>query len=264
MQWNVFLATAIAVVLLMLSVWALSVRLRDASIVDIVWGLGFVLIAWVAHFVANGDSARSWLLTICTTIWGVRLGAYLYSRNHGNGEDFRYKAMRKKHGDRFAIVSLYTVFAFQGVMMWLVSLPVQLGQMNPRAKGIGAIGIIGAVVWLVGLMFESVGDYQMTKFKADPSSKGKVMDKGLWAWTRHPNYFGDACVWCGLGLISLGAVRNGGSYVYVGLIGPVLMTLLLTRVSGVPMLEKTIGKRRAGYAEYIARTSSFIPRLPKK
>jgi steroid 5-alpha reductase family enzyme len=260
MQWNVLLATAIAVVVLMLSVWALSIKLRDASIIDIVWGLGFVLIVWVARFVADGDRTRQNVLVVCTTLWGVRLGAYLYWRNHGKGEDFRYQAMRRKHGDRFAIVSLYTVFAFQGVMMWLVSLPVQLGQMRAVPSGLGVLGLLGIAMWSVGMVFETVGDLQLARFKADPASKGQVMDRGLWAWTRHPNYFGDFCVWWGLFLIA----ARGGSFVYIAIVGPVIMSTLLMRVSGVPMLEKTMAKRRPGYAEYVARTSAFFPRPPRK
>ncbi len=260
MQWNVLVATAIAVTALMLFVWALSVKLRDASIVDIVWGLGFVLIAWVSRIFADGDRVRQTTLVICTTLWGVRLGAYLYWRNHGNGEDFRYQAMRRKHGDRFAVVSLYTVFAFQGVMMWVVSLPVQLGQMRPSTAGLGLLGILGIALWSVGIGFETVGDLQLARFKANPASKGQVMDRGLWAWTRHPNYFGDFCVWWGLFLIA----ARGGSFVYISIVGPIIMSTLLIRVSGVPMLEKTMSKRRPGYAEYAARTSAFFPRPPSK
>lgn len=260
MQASVFLATALAVLLAVVSLWVVSVRIKDASIVDIFWGLGFVLIAWVTRFVADGDGVRQNVLVLCTTLWGVRLGAYLFWRNHGKGEDYRYRAMRKKHGDRFPIVSLRTVYLTQGLLMWIVSMPLQLGQMKTSPTGLGVVGIIGIAFWAVGLAFESIGDWQLARFKADPASAGKVMDRGLWSWTRHPNYFGDVCVWWGLFLI---AVRPGG-FTIAAIIGPIVMTGLLLKVSGVPMLERTIGRRRPGYTEYIARTSSFFPRPPKR
>ncbi len=255
---HAMLVAAIAIAVLMLSMWVLSVVLKNASIVDIVWGLGFVMVAWVVRLSTDqGDSARQNLLVAMTTIWGLRLAIHLFVRNHGNGEDYRYRAMRKHYGPRFPIISLVTVFALQGVFMFIVSLPVQLGQADATPK-IGVIAVIGIVLWLVGMFFETVGDLQLTKFKADPESKGKVMDRGLWRYTRHPNYFGDACVWWGIGIVA--AETGAGAW---GLIGSALMTFLLRRVSGVVMLEKTIGRRRAGYAEYIARTSPFIPRPPK-
>ena len=258
MQWSVLGATAAAICVLMFLTWLLSVKLKDASIVDIIWGFGFVVVAWVSRAVADGNSERQNLLVACTTFWGLRLAGYLYWRNHGKGEDFRYRAMRKKFGDRFPVVSLYSVFGLQGVLMFVVSMPLQLGQMPTRA--LGATAIVGTLFWIVGLAFETIGDSQLARFKADPDNAGKVMDKGLWAWTRHPNYFGDCCVWIGLTLIAM----DGGGVALASVIGGVSMTVLLVRVSGVPMLEKTIGRRRPGYAEYIARTSSFIPRPPKK
>ena len=259
MQWSVLGASAAAICVLMFSMWLVSVKLKDASIVDIIWGFGFVLVAWVSRAVADGNRARQNLLVVCATLWGLRLAGYLFWRNHGKGEDFRYRAMRKKFGERFPIVSLYSVFGLQGLLMFVVSLPLQLGQMPPtRAFGVAAF--VGAAAWAVGLAFETIGDLQLARFKADPTNAGKVMDRGLWAWTRHPNYFGDACVWIGLTLIAMDA----GGVALASIVGGVAMTVLLVRVSGVPMLEKTIGRRRPGYAEYIQRTSSFIPRPPKK
>lgn len=259
MQASVFLATAGAVLVCLLSLWVVSVRIKDASIVDIFWGLGFVIIAWVARFVADGDAVRQNVLVACTTLWGVRLGGYLFWRNHGKGEDYRYRAMRKKHGERFAVVSLRTVYLTQGALMWIVSMPLQLGQMKVAPAGLGIVGVIGVALWAIGLTFETIGDWQLARFKANPASAGMVMDSGLWSWTRHPNYFGDVCVWWGLFLI---AVRPGG-FVFAAVVGPIVMTGLLVKVSGVPMLEKTIGRRRPGYAEYVARTSAFFPRPPK-
>jgi steroid 5-alpha reductase family enzyme len=258
MEFGVVGACAVAVLVLVVSVWVLSVRLRDASIVDIIWGFGFVVIAWVARATANGVPARQWLLVACTTIWGLRLSAYLFWRNHGKGEDFRYRAMRKKHGEKFAMISLRTVFLTQGFLMLIVSLPVQLGQMPGRPTSLGPLAWVGVALWAVGLAFETIGDAQLARFKAHPDSAGKVMDRGLWSWTRHPNYFGDFCVWWGLFLIAAETRLGLASFV-----GPLAMSVLLIRVSGVPMLEKTIGRRRPGYAEYVDRTSAFFPRPPR-
>ena len=260
MQWNVFIGTALAVLALMLLVWAYSVKIKDASIVDIVWGLGFVVIAWVTKALATGDSTRQWVLVGLTTIWGIRLAGYLFTRNHGSGEDFRYKAMRKHYGPKFPIISLVSVFGLQGVLMWIVSMPLQLGMMRSTPKGLSILGIAGLAVWIIGFGFETVGDAQLKKFKADPASKGQVMKSGLWAWTRHPNYFGDFCMWWGLFLIA----AVGGGFAFASVIGPLVMSGLLIKVSGVAMLEKTIGRRRPGYAEYVASTSAFFPRPPKR
>jgi len=190
-------------------------------------------------------------------VWGLRLGGYLFWRNHGKGEDFRYRAMRKHWGPRFPIISLVTVFGLQGVLMWIVSLPVQLGQTRERPD-LGVLAFIGIAVWIVGLFFEVVGDAQLARFKADPGNAGVVMDRGLWRYTRHPNYFGDACVWWGIALVA--TETTIGAW---GLVGAAVMTILLRRVSGVTLLEKSLVKRRAGYVEYVARTSPFVPRPPK-
>ena len=250
---------AVAIALVMVATWVVSVAIRNASIVDIVWGLGFVVVAWsVAINVDGGLDSRSRLLVAMTTIWGLRLAGYLAWRNHGKGEDYRYRAMRKRWGSRFPIISLGTVFVFQGLMMWTVSLPVQLGQADPT-PGLGVVAAIGVLVWLAGLLFEAVGDAQLSRFKADPSTAGTVMDRGLWRYTRHPNYFGDACVWWGIALVA--AETGSGAW---GLIGALVMTVLLRRVSGVTLLEKSLVRRRAGYDDYIARTSPFVPRPPRR
>jgi len=253
------LAAAITIVVLMLTTWVVSVVIKNASIVDIVWGLGFVLVAWTVRIATDqGDDARQWLLVAMTSVWGLRLAIYLFRRNHGNGEDWRYRAMRRKFGERFARVSLYSVYGLQGLLMFVVSLPVQLGQADP-SPGIGALAIVGVALWAVGLFFEAVGDTQLTRFKRDPASAGKVMNTGLWRYTRHPNYFGDACVWWGIGLVA--AETGAGAW---GLLGSLVMTVLLRRVSGVVLLERSLVKRREGYAEYVATTSPFVPRPPRR
>jgi steroid 5-alpha reductase family enzyme len=251
------LAAAGSIVVLMLVTWLCSLVLSDASIVDPIWPLGFVVIAWVVLAVADGNRDRQWLIVALVTIWGLRLSAHLAWRKRGEPEDYRYRAMRKHWGPRFPIISLATVFLLQGVLMWIVSLPVQLGQI-PDDPGLGPLAVIGVAVWAVGFAFETIGDAQLTRFKADPASAGQVMDRGLWRYTRHPNYFGDACVWWGIAIV---AAESGLGA--VGLIGAVVMTVLLRRVSGVPMLERTMAKRRPGYPAYVERTSPFIPRPPR-
>jgi steroid 5-alpha reductase family enzyme len=252
------LVAAITISCVMVATWLVSLVLKNASIVDIVWGLGFVITSWVLAVTIDGDSTRQILLAVMVGLWGLRLGGYLAKRNIGHGEDWRYKAMRKKKGARFGLISLVTVFGLQGVLMWIVSLPVMFGN-SDATPGVGPLAVIGVMVWAVGLSFEAVGDWQLAKFKKDPNNAGKVMQTGLWSLTRHPNYFGDALLWWGIGIV--GAETGTG---VVGFIGPVVMTVFLLRVSGVPMLERSLMKRREGYAEYAARTSAFIPRPPKR
>lgn len=254
---NIFLSCAIAIGVLMLSVWLSSLLLKNASIVDIFWGFGFVVIAWVANIASDGSSGVGAVVAVMVSIWGLRLAGYLWWRNHGKGEDFRYVAMRKHYGARFPLISLVTVFALQGVLMFVVSIPVQLAQQS-STKSINVVGIVGVLVWLIGVLFESVGDIQLARFKAQPENSGKVMDRGLWRYTRHPNYFGDACAWWGIAIVALQS--NTG---WLGLFGAGVMSFLLVRVSGVPMLEKTMHKRRPDYVAYQMRTSGFIPRKPK-
>ena len=248
-----------AVAALMLVTWTIGVLIRDVSIVDIVWGLGFVISGWVAYATCD-DAAGSAgkLLLACVTLWGLRLSAYLARRNLGHGEDARYQAMRRKRPDTFWLYSLASVFAVQAVIMLIVGLPVTLG-VRRDSGSIGVIAAAGALLWAVGVFFEAVGDAQLAAFKADPASTGQVMDRGLWRYTRHPNYFGDFAVWWGLWLIAM----DCGAPLWT-IAGPALMSYFLLRVSGVAMLERTIGRRRPGYEEYVRRTSAFFPRPPKK
>jgi steroid 5-alpha reductase family enzyme len=249
---------AIAVAALMLALWLVSIALRDVSIVDPAWGPAFVLVAVVAALTADGCLGRRWLLAAMTAVWGLRLGAYLLVRKlRDRSEDRRYAAMRERRGASFVPWSLVWVFGVQGLLVLIVSLPVQVAA--GRGGSLTAAVIPGIVVWAVGFAFESIGDEQLRRFKAGPDSHGQVMDRGLWRYTRHPNYFGDFCVWWGLWLVALTA---GGTW--WTFIGPVVMSVLLIRVSGAGLLEKDIGKRRPGYADYIRRTSGFFPRPPKK
>jgi steroid 5-alpha reductase family enzyme len=256
---TVLLAAAGVLAALMVATWVVSLAMRDASIVDIVWGLAFVTVAVTAFVVGDGADPRRTLLLVLVGIWGLRLSGYLAKRNLGHGEDYRYQAMRARWGDRFGIVSLVVVFGLQGVLAWVVSLPVQLAATASDPSGLGPLAALGVALWAVGLVFETVGDAQLARFKADPANEGAVMDRGLWRYTRHPNYFGDFCVWWGI--FAVAAETGPGRW---GVVGPVVMSFLLLRVSGVAMLERTIGKRRPGYAEYAARTSAFFPRPPRR
>lgn len=250
--------SALAVAVLMSALWAVSVRLRDAGIIDPFWGLGFAIVGWVAYLASDGDDGRRLLLAALTSVWGVRLFGHLARRNFGKPEDFRYAAMRQRHGDRFALRSLVTVFGLQAALMLIVSLPVQFGGV-PDSPALGWIAAAGVLVWAVGFAFETVGDLQLSRFRADPSNRGKVLDRGLWRYTRHPNYFGDFCAWWGLWLIAAEA-----GWPALTIVGPLLMSVLLMRVSGVGLLEKDIARRRPGYADYVRRTSAFFPRPPRR
>ena len=254
------LATTLGVTLaLMFLLWLTSLARKDASIVDSFWGAGFAVIAVVCFFITDGARPRKLLITTLVAVWGLRLALHIFARNHGKGEDYRYQAMRKKHGDRFPLVSLLTVFVFQGLLMWIISLPVQVAEIAPAPEHLVGLDYLGAALWAVGFLFEAVGDWQLTRFKADPKNKGKVMNWGLWAFTRHPNYFGDATLWWGYCLIAL-AVPSA----YWTLISPLAMTILLMKVSGVALLEKKLVKTRPEYADYVRRTNAFFPWFPKR
>jgi steroid 5-alpha reductase family enzyme len=250
------LAVSAAVLLVFMVVtWVASLRLRDASIVDVAWGIAFVVVAFLCFALGDGDAQRLALVTGMTVVWGLRLALYIGRRKVRNpGEDHRYGAVRERYGDRFPLVSLYWVFLAQGALVLVVSLPIHgaAGSHEP----LGALDYAGVLLWLAGLVFEAVGDAQLARFKADPANKGRVMDRGLWRYTRHPNYFGEFVVWWGFYLIALGA---GAWWAFPS---PLVMTALLTRVSGKDHLERAM-KQRPGYAEYIARTSGFVPLPPR-
>jgi steroid 5-alpha reductase family enzyme len=242
---------------LMIALWLVSLARRDASIIDPFWGAGFAVVAWITGGLNGPHQARTWWLIGLTTLWGLRLAAFLWWRNRSHPEDRRYAAMRAHHGPRFWWVSLFTVFLLQAVLLWFVSLPIQIAGVVNSGAPLGWLDAIGTVLYLVGLFFESVGDWQLARFKADPANRGRVMDRGLWRYTRHPNYFGDFCVWWGLYLIA----SAGGAWWTIG--SPLLMSILLLKVSGVTLLESTIADRRPDYAAYQARTNAFFPGRPK-
>ena len=250
-------SSALLVGACMLLLWLASLRLRDASIADVFWGTGFAAVALLSLLLA-GPAPRALLLAAMASIWGLRLSAHLARRWRGTGEDRRYRAMRAAWGDRFPLASLFTVFLLQGALLWVVSLPLQAAAALGTSRPLGPLDALGAVLWAAGLAFEAVADAQLARFLARPGSAGRVMQEGLWRYTRHPNYFGDALLWWGMGLVALSA---GAAW---ALVGPALMTFLLVRVSGVALLEREIGRRRPEYADYVARTSAFLPWPPRR
>lgn len=253
------LLTNLAVVAgMMFVVWFISLLIGDVSIVDLGWGLGFVVIAWVTFATARPESEFRWILPTLTTVWGLRLSGYLAWRNLGKPEDRRYQAMRAKYGERFRYLSLLIVFGLQGVVMWIVALPLQLGQSGEAAVALRWLLWSGAGLWLIGFLFESIGDFQLARFKSNSENDGRVMDRGLWRYTRHPNYFGDFVVWWGLFAVAV----SQGAPLWTG-IGPAVMSLFLRKVSGVTLLENDLKQRKPEYQEYIRRTSPFFPRQPR-
>ena len=254
-----FFAGLGAVVAAMTLLWMWSVRLEDASIVDGFWGPGFLLVSLVYRGFGPAPEPRQLLLLALVALWAVRLAIYIIRRNHGQGEDRRYTAMRRGYGERFRTISLVRVFLFQGVLISILSLPFLFVQAQPVSSGLLLTDYIGLGLWILGFFFEVVGDAQIARFKADPANKGKVMDRGLWRYTRHPNYFGEATLWWGYFIIALGA--PGGWWT---LPCPIIMTFFLLKVSGVALLEKTIVDRRPAYRRYIETTSAFIPLPPRR
>ena len=252
----------VLILVVMTALWRVAVRLGDVSFIDGVWPLGMLMLALATWPRAEGDPTRSALLTGLCGIWALRLAGHLLKRWRAHGADGRYvailQAQERKKGWGFSRTALLMVFLPQGFLAWLTALPVQLGQVAAQPV-VGVIGWIGVGLALIGIVFETVGDAQLTAFRNDPARKGQVLDTGLWRYTRHPNYFGDACVWWGLYLIA--AETGPGLW---SIAGPLFLTFTLTRWSGIGLTEKAIHKSRPGYADYVKRTSAFIPWPPKR
>ncbi|HOK25306.1 MAG TPA: DUF1295 domain-containing protein [Bacteroidales bacterium] len=256
---DIFLYALLPIFVMMSILWIISVIIKNVSIVDIFWGFGFVLTTWFYYFFTDGYELRKLLISILVTIWGLRLSIYIAWRNAFKGEDFRYRNFRKKYGEKhYWWISFFQVFLLQGILMWLISSPLLGAQYYNRNNNLNLFDYIGLIVWITGLVFEAGGDLQLAKFKANPANNGKILDTGFWRYTRHPNYFGDSAVWWGYGLLSCAA---GG---YLPALGSILMTLLIIKVSGVAMLEKSLKTKREGYEEYVKRTSAFFPWFPRK
>jgi len=248
------LAVILALIILL---WLISLQLKNSSIVDIFWGTGFVITGWL-YFILTPDGflARRLLITTLVTIWGLRLSIHVLRRNWGKPEDFRYQKWREENGPAWWWKSFFQVFLLQGVLLWIISTPLLAAQLRPSPAHLTFFDFAGLAFWLKGFFFEAVGDYQLVRFKANPQNRGKVLDTGVWRYTRHPNYFGDAAQWWGYYLIAL----SGGGW--WSIFSPMLMTFLLVRVSGVALLEKSMAVK-PGYREYIERTSPFIPWFPR-
>jgi steroid 5-alpha reductase family enzyme len=254
------IVNAIITALCFVALWLMSLRLKDVSFIDAWWALGLVVIAGVSFMNSPPGAPHAILLAALCAIWGLRLGLYLLWRWRQNGPDRRYVkilARSQQQGWSFAAASFLFVFALQAPLQFIVSLPVQLGQLAHQP--LGPLAYAGAALAVFGIAFESIGDWQLTRFRANPANQGKVLDTGLWRYTRHPNYFGDACVWWGLWLIAADA--GFGAWT---LPGPVLITYLLTSLSGVPTVENHLKRSRRDYDAYVARTSGFIPLPPKQ
>jgi len=251
------LSTAAALVVLMGVTFAVALRVGKHSVVDTAWGLGLALAALVSLLASagHGQPARRYLLLAASLIWGLRLAAYVSWRNHGRGEDPRYRDLLSRAKGNRNLYALRTIYLPQALILWLACIPVQAGMLE-RAPA-GPVAVIGAAVWLTGFIFESVGDWQLARFKADPAHKGMIMDRGLWRYTRHPNYFGDACMWWGLFGISLGSWAGLAT-----VFAPLMMTYVLTRGTGQRLTDRRMAASRPQYADYAARTSGFIPLPP--
>ena len=248
-----------AVVVVLGGTFVVALVQKRHAVVDVAWGLGFAAIA-VAAFVAaegEGDGLVSGLALVLTVVWGVRLAAHIWLRSRGRGEDPRYEELMARAPGNPHLFALRRVYLTQGVVMWFVSLPVQVTMFERGDANL--VTAIGVVLWLVGFFFETVGDLQLSRFRNDPASKGRVLDTGLWRYTRHPNYFGDACVWWGLSFIAFTSWPG-----VLTILSPLLMTWLLARGTGKPLLEKGMAERRPGYADYVRRTSGFLPLPPRK
>lgn len=257
----VLAVNAVVLVALFVAAWLICLKLRDVTPVDSLWAIGMVVMASTSFLHARGDPTRKTLLLGLCTLWGLRLGGHLLWRWRDRGSDRRYQAMLAKAQETrhwsFAKASLLLVFVTQAPLLFIVCLPVQLGQMD-GAPSVGALGFAGAVLAVIGIAFETVGDAQLAAFRKNPGNAGHVMDRGLWRYTRHPNYFGDACTWWGLYLIA--AETPTGVW---ALPGPILLTWTLIKWSGVPTTEGRMKRKKPGYADYVRRTSGFVPWWPK-
>ena len=257
--WAVYGLAGLTILVLMTLLWLASLALKDSSIVDSFWGTGFVIAVWLGFaLMPGGYPARKWLIALLVTVWGFRLSIHVLRRNRGHGEDFRYQAWRKEHGERWWWRSFFQVYLLQGLLMWFIAAPLIAAQMATGPADLTGLDLLGVVVWGVGFFFEAVGDQQLARFRASPVNRGQVLKAGVWRYTRHPNYFGDAAQWWGYYLIALAA----GAWATV--LSPVLMTFLLVRVSGVALLEATLIDTKPGYQEYVETTSAFIPWFPRR
>ena len=254
---HLFLITGAVIFGSMTLLWLLSLTLKNASIVDIFWGVGFIIVTWLAFALTpQGYLPRKLLIGSLVTIWGLRLAIHIGIRNAGKPEDFRYAKWRTEQGERWWWFSFVQVFLLQGLLMWIISAPIVAAMTSGFPAILTPLDWLGTWIWVLGFLFESIGDAQLMLFKANPTNRGRLFTKGLWKYTRHPNYFGEAVLWWGFFMIAMAAGK------WWTIFSPVIMTYLLTNVSGVAMLERTM-KEKPGYEEYMRKTSAFLPWLPK-
>ncbi|MCE7998070.1 MAG: DUF1295 domain-containing protein [Rhodobiaceae bacterium] len=254
------LITNLAVIAVcLLALWGVSIRIRDASIIDIFWGPGFGIVALTTFILTDAPGPSGVLLTAFACLWSIRLGTHLAGRwlSHGRKEDARYIAMRKKAGPSFGRRSLVTVYGLQGALMWIVSLPLQIGISQSSGAAFGVATALGCIIFTAGFVMEALADAQLRDFKADTKNDGKIMSQGIWAWSRHPNYFGNACLWWGLFLIA-----SDAPFGVFAIVSPVIMTFLLLRVSGVALLERRMARAKPEYLEYQQSVNAFVPLPP--
>jgi len=255
---SIYLTLGLVIFGLMTLLWMISLALENASIVDIFWGVGFVIVTWVTFLLTpEGFATRKWLINLLVTIWGLRLSLHILIRNWGKPEDFRYRVWRQEAGAAWWWRSFFKVFILQGIILWIVATPLLAAQMSAQPNQLTWLDLLAIPVWLIGFFFEAVGDWQLRRFKSNSANQGQVMQTGVWRYTRHPNYFGDATQWWAYYLIALAAGA------WWSIFSPILMTALLLRVSGVTLLEKTLKEEKPGYKEYIETTSGFIPWFPR-
>ncbi|MFH2108498.1 MAG: DUF1295 domain-containing protein [Chrysiogenia bacterium] len=254
---QVIILAALVVFIFMTLVFILALIKKNNGVVDIAWGLGFILVSSVIFALHGAGQARQWLALTLVWVWGGRLALHVFRRNRGHEEDFRYAAWRRQWGKHFVMRSFGQIFMLQGLLLLLVSAPLLLivGQTQPALRLLDGLGLL---IWLAGFLFETIGDRQLAAFIKNPANRGKIMTGGLWSFSRHPNYFGEATLWWGMALLALSAPRG-----WLGLIGPVVITFLLRFVSGVPLLEKKY-RGRPDFEAYKKRTPVFFPWFPRK
>jgi len=257
--WEIYLQGLLLIVVFITFAWVLSVYLKNASIVDIFWGLSFVIVS-AFYFIVTPDLTIRKIITMAlVAIWGLRLSTHIFLRNLGKPEDYRYQEFRKNYGEkRYWWFSYFQVFLLQGFLVWLISAPLLAINYFTVENPFGIPDLIGILIWLIGFTFEAGGDWQLVRFKNNPANKGKLLQTGFWKYTRHPNYFGDAAVWWGFAVLSI------ASGCYLPVLSSLLMTWLIIKVSGVSMLERTMKNTKPGFEDYVKKTNAFFPWFPKK
>ena len=251
-----YFITLLPMIFLAIFGWSLSLKDNNVTVVDSLWAMFFLIATAMTFVLQTTPSQRAYLILCLVVIWSLRLSTYLHLRNHQKPEDLRYQAIRARNQPNFKYKSIYLVFLLQAFLAWFISLPLNLASQS--SSNLNIFDALGIVFWIIGMCFQVVGDSQLSQFKSHPENKGKVLNTGVWRYTRHPNYFGEACIWLGYGFIAVGAGA------WWAMISPIFMIYLLIKVTGVKLLEADIADRRPGYSIYVKQTNTFIPWFPKK